>query len=310
MLKIENEHKLPQFQRFESKHFVCLSNADDEFTFMRMRNCELIYSLFLDHFYRRGFPVREPGYKMMVASFDCQAGFEAHIGQRMPAGITGVYMKDSNRLVIYDINRNDFIVAKRLTIAARSRDIFSDLDRMRWVETEGRKTRELANDVNISTTMHEVAHQLSFNCGLLNREGDVPLWLAEGLACYCEATRDGTWQGVGEPNPERIDTLAFGLAGRYRYIKLEDLITSEMWFADPSTAVMGYGQSWALFRMLMEERPVEFRRYLARVYTRKSNGNRLQDFQAAFGRDLERFELRYQEYIRELIRAYPPRPKR
>jgi hypothetical protein len=310
MLKLEHEHKFVPFQRFESKHFVALSNTDDEFTMMRVRNCELIYSLFLDHFYRRGFAVREPGYKLMVAAFDCQAGFEAHIGQRMPSGVTGVYMKDSNRLVIYDLNRNNFIVAKRQNITDTSRSIFSDLDRMRYVETEGRKTRELANDANISTTMHEVAHQLSFNCGLLNREGDVPLWLAEGLACYCEATRDGTWQGVGEPNPDRIETLSMALSGRLGYIKLEDLVTSDLWMRDGGSAIMGYAEGWALFRMLMEERPSEFRKYLNKIYPRKGSGSRQADFQWAFGRDLSRFELRFQEYIRELVQTYPPRPKR
>jgi hypothetical protein len=310
MLKLESEHKLPPVQRLESKHFICLSNTEDDFTIVRLRNCELIYSLFLDHFYRRGLSVREPGYKMMVAAFDSQSGFEAHIGQRMPSGVTGVYMKDTNRLVIYDMNRNNYIVAKRQNINDASRGIYSDLDRMRFVETEGRKTRELANDENIATTMHEVAHQLSFNCGLLNREGDVPLWLAEGLACYCESTRDGNWQGIGEPNPGRIETLANFFGGRYHYIKLEDLITTEMWMRDAGTAVMGYAQSWALFRMLMEERPNEFRKYLARIYTRKSSGLRLADFQWAFGRDLQRLELRYQEYMRELVQAHPPRPKR
>jgi hypothetical protein len=310
MLKLESEHKLPPLQRFESKHFICLSNTDDDFTIMRLRNCELIYNLFLDHFYRRGFPVREPGYKMMVAAFDSQAGFEAHIGQRMPAGITGVYMKDSNRLVIYDINRNNYIVAKRQNITNTSKGIFSDLDRMRFVETEGRKTRELANDVNISTTMHEVAHQLSFNCGLLNREADVPLWLAEGLATYCESTRDGNWQGVGEPNPDRIETLSQVLGGRLPYLKLETLIESDQWMGDASAAIAAYAESWALFRMLMEERPNEFRKYMHRIYTRKAPAHRMPDFQWAFGKDLQRFELRYQEYIREQVTAHPPRPKR
>jgi hypothetical protein len=310
MLKLEDEHKLPPLQRYESKHFMALSNADEEFTVMRIRNCELIYSMFLDHFYRRGFQVREPGYKMMVAVFDAQTGFEAYIGQRVPATIVGVYHLPTNRLVIYDINRNNLILARREIIKARSRNIFSDLDRMRFVETEGRKTREVCTDVNISTTMHEVAHQLSFNTGLLNREGDVPLWLAEGLACYCESTRDGAWQGPGEPNPDRTVTLARVLAGRYKYVPLEDLVSSNAWLHEPHLIAAGYAQSWALFRMLMEERPEAFRKYLAKVYTRRTDGTRLNDFREAFGQDLQRFELRFQEYIREVVHAHPPREPR
>jgi Protein of unknown function (DUF1570) len=247
---------------------------------------------------------------MMVAAFDSQIGFEAHMGHRMPSGVVGVYHKDTNRLVIYDLNRNNAIIARKETISAQGRSIFSDLDRMRYVETEGRKTRELCTDANISTTMHEVAHQLSFNTGLLNREGDVPLWLAEGLACYCESTRDGAWQGPGEPNPDRIETLADAFGGRFRYIPLEDLVSHELWMQNSGSALMGYAQGWALFRMLMQERPNEFRKYLAKVYTRRSNSYRVNDFRWAFGNDLARFELRYQEYMRELVQAYPPRPKK
>ena len=84
----------------------------------------------------------------------------------------------------------------------------SDLDRERRIVRFGRFVNEHRNDTNISTIMHEVAHQLSFNCGLLNRTSDVPVWLAEGLAVYCESTIGGAWQGVGEVNPQRAGVLA------------------------------------------------------------------------------------------------------
>jgi hypothetical protein len=65
--------------------------------------------------------------------------------------------------------------------------------------------------------------------------------------------------------------------------------------------VVGYSQSWALFRLLMEERPRALRRYLALVYPRRTPDHRLADFAEAFG-DLTALEKRYQEYLREVVR--------
>ena len=65
--------------------------------------------------------------------------------------------------------------------------------------------------------------------------------------------------------------------------------------------VLGYSQSWALFRLLMEERPRALRRYLELVYARRTPEHRLADFVEAFG-DLAALERRYQEYLRELVR--------
>ena len=81
--------------------------------------------------------------------------------------------------------------------------------------------------------MHEVAHHLSFNCGLLNRNGDVPYWLGEGLACYCEATEHGVWQGIGESNSERLQVLAAVDAGQLKRIALRDLIETDDSRAEP-----------------------------------------------------------------------------
>src|SRR5207244_4222856 len=83
-----------------------------------------------------------------------------------------------------------------------------------------RVLRDIRTDINIATIMHEAAHQMSFNTGLLNREGDCPLWLGEGLATYCEATDDGFWKGIGEPNPERMHLLTAVAQGKVKLLPL------------------------------------------------------------------------------------------
>src|SRR5262249_2599945 len=67
MVRLEEQHRLPPLTRYDSKHFTALSNADEKFSEQRLQNCELLYALFCDHFRRKGFTLREPPARLMVA---------------------------------------------------------------------------------------------------------------------------------------------------------------------------------------------------------------------------------------------------
>jgi hypothetical protein len=151
--------------------------------------------------------------------------------------------------------------------------------------------------------MHEVAHQLSFNSGLMSRGGDVPVWLAEGLAVYCEATVGASWQGIGKPNPHRAGTLAGPARGRGEFLPLRNLVENDDWIRKATqveAVILGYAQSWVLFRMLIEERPSKLRSYLKTIRDRRTPEQRLGDFVAAFG-SLTKLERRYRAYMREIV---------
>jgi hypothetical protein len=304
MVRLMREHRLAPMTRYDSKHFLAISNAEDDFTEERLCNCETIHDLFFEHFRRKGFPVRRPPGRLMVAVFDSQAGFEAYLGRRMPSGVTGVYDPPSNRLVVYDYGTNRAFVANRKRGEELARQIPATIERQRVLSTFGRRAQDFRADANVSTVMHEVAHQLSFNGGLLRRDGDVPVWLAEGLACYCEATDNGSWQGIGEANPQRAQALAGPARGRGEFILLQNLITSDDWLRQavrPDQVLLGYAQSWALFRMLMEERPQALRGYLTLLADRRTPDHRLADFGEAFGADLAKLEARYRAYLAEVV---------
>src|SRR5262249_50075338 len=135
-------------------------------------------------------------------------------------------------------------------------------------------------------------------------EGDVAAWLAEGLACYCEATDNGAWQGIGEANPHRAASLAGPARGQGSFIPLKDLIGSDDWLRKAGRGdqiLLGYAQSWALFQMLIEERPKALRRYLELIADRRTPDSRLADFVQTFG-DLTELEKSYQAYLREVVR--------
>ena len=306
MVNLTAAHHLPPVLRYDSRHFTALSDADEGFCEMRLQDCELMYSLFYDHFRRKGFALRQPTTKLMVAIFDTQAGFEAYLGQNVPAGLTGMYHSKSNRFVMYDFGQNrNYVWAKR-EAEQRGRQIGFQLDRQRYMGTLERRARDVRADTNIGTIMHEVAHQLSFNSGLLNREGDVPLWATEGLACYCEATRDGVWQGIGEPDPERLPLLASAMRAQTKLMPVQALVKSERWLkiSDPKEIYLRYAQSWALFSMLMEERPRDVRRYFELIYPRQTSERRVADFEQAFGTSWTKHDGKLEEYVRRIVQQY------
>lgn len=305
MRKLQQEHGLPRLLRYESKHFVALSNADPGYSEYRLHNCETIRGLFFEHFRKRGFAVTPPAEKLMVAIFTSPEGLEAYLGHKVSEAITGFYHTPTNRLLVYDYARNRYFLEGKRSYEAAARAAASDLEREHRSVTVGRHLRDRRDDTNISTIMHEVAHQLSFNCGMLNRDGDVPAWLAEGLAVYCESTVKGAWQGIGEPNPQRAAALARQLSAKGEFFSLRALAADDDWLRKAkqlNQVVLGYAQSWALFRLLMEERPAQLRAYLRTIHARRTPEHRLADFAAAFGADLAKLDRRYQAYLRELAR--------
>jgi hypothetical protein len=247
--------------------------------------------------------VRPPEGRMMLAVFDGQAGFEAYLDRKMPTGVTGLYDAATNRLVVYDFGRNRAFEETKKRGDEIGRRVPNDLQRAQSVGAFRRAVRDWRDDVNLETVMHETAHQLSFNGGLLSRTGDVPIWLAEGLACYCESTAKGGWQGVGEPNPARTATLASQLRGGGALFPLRTLVENDDWLrrgGSQAAIALGYAQSWALFRMLVEERPEALRKYLDRIRDERTPEHRLEDFAEAFG-NFDKMDTRYREYVKDVV---------
>jgi hypothetical protein len=308
-VRLSSTGKLAPLVRYDTKHFTALSNADENFTETRLRNCELLYGLFYDHFRRKGFALNAPPVKLVAVMFDSQTGFETYLSERMSPLITGLYHIPTNRLVMYDYGQNQSFLAQKEEAERAGRQIRLDLERQHYMEGLHRRAQDFRTRANVGTLMHEVAHQLSFNSGMLNRNGDVPLWLAEGLACYCEATANGAWQGIGELDPERLSALAAAVKDKRPFVPLRDLIESDHWLKTRTVkdkVLLGYGQAWALFRMLMERQPANVRTYMALIYSRRTPDRRLADFQQAFGTDLLGLERRYQQYLQSLVAQYTP----
>jgi hypothetical protein len=299
MIALQKKHNLPPLARYDSKRFTALSTAPEAFAVARLRNCEIFYNQFLDHFRDKGFQVHQPRQRLMLALFEGPAGFEAYLGRTMPASIAGIYHTPTNRLVLYDLGENRAFLAGKDKALGKATLFKNSLEKTRYLETIQRQAGDYARDANLSTTMHEAAHLMAFNCGLLERHGDNPAWLVEGMACYCEATEQGDWVALGAINPMRIREL---VRARGKYLPLAELIADDEALQHHSV-LLGYAQSWALFHLLMHEEPARLRAYVVSVRSGRAPEDRLRAFRESFG-DLPALQARHFSAMNELVKSH------
>ena len=98
----------------------------------------------------------------------------------------------------------------------------------------------------------------------------------------------------------RAASLAGPARGRGDFLSLRSLVEDDDWIRKATRVepvVLGYAQSWALFRMLMEEQPEKLNTYLKTIRARRTSDHRLTDFTEAFGADMAKLERRYQAYM-------------
>ena len=245
-----------------------------------LRDCDAIANDFLAHYQAKGFQVKAPERRMTIVAFRDERPFREFarkFASGVPPNVSGFYSRPENWLVLFDF-RN--VPASALGGALK----------------------------NVRVLAHEATHQLTFNTGLLNRQGDVPVAIVEGLACYGETRR---LRGRSEPgllNSERLDDLAH-VQRRAKWIKLADLLTDDSPAAGANFDQMQlfYAQSWLLIYSLMNypARLPQLQAYFKTIFPRVDKKNRLDDAAKCFG-DLDQLD---QELRREAIRLQKePRP--
>jgi hypothetical protein len=143
---------------------------------------------------------------------------------------------------------------------------------------------------------HEATHQLTFNTGLLNRRGDVPLAIAEGLGTYGEVRSPNGKAKIGDVNRDRLRGLMTRGAtpAKSPMAPMESLIADDDRMEAPETQQIAYSECWLLVHYLMKtpSRLPGFRAYLKAIWGRKDASRRMDDWKrhlgdpAALDRDL------------------------
>ena len=233
----------------------------------------------MTHFFRtRGYPMKKPKFPLIGIVFHSKSQYQAYCRRVLnysAEDAIGLYMENTNRIYLFDATQGQ---------GAQSR---------RWEQ-------------NLSTVMHEVAHQTAFNAGIHVRRSRTPGWIVEGLGCLFEA------KGIYDTSKfkRREDRVSVSRLQRFRKNSIDDveddvmsLVSSDKLFKrEPLNA---YATSWALTFYLSERRPREYVRFLKMVakhepFDRYSSSQRVAEFSKVYGRDFRKLAMELVRYMRDI----------
>ncbi len=239
---------------------------------------EELYLRFGHYFSSRGFQVPDPEFPLVAVVLNTREEFDRFLSRHQSADpqILGYYAPNSNRIITY----------------RQETDPHTGLP---------------ANMQDLSTIVHEAAHQTAFNTGIHSRYSVTPRWASEGLAIMFESRGVNNSQYFGQLEQRvhraQLDAM-FMLANRGgQQVSIGDLIASDEAFrSDPNYA---YALSWGLTFFLAETKQREYFAYLEKSAAAEKFGDygsreRLEDFAASFGGNLDELEQRMWKYLGKL----------
>jgi hypothetical protein len=261
--------KLGPLRHSRSEHFLGIGDAPDAFRESALRHCEALGQTFLAYFRGRGFTLDYPMHRLTVITLKDADSYAALLGEAPGKDVGGHFDLDTNRLVIFDFRPG-------------GGDLAAGAER-----------------VNLFTLVHETSHQLCHNTGLLDRKGDIPVCVSEGLATYVELWRPGVKNAIGGINRPRLQALVQS----EDWIPIADLIGSDKFFRDPATAQLAYAESWVLVYWLLKTRArlPATRAYLESLGASSKKVSRADVAEKALG-SLEKLDRDVKAEARRLVR--------
>jgi hypothetical protein len=256
-----------------TEQYQAVGDAAEPFLKSSTSDCELIARDYLDYYQAKGFEVRRPPRRLTLVVFVDERPYQQFarlFAKSVPPNASGFYSRTENWLVLFDFRNHP-------------------------------QNERGAGSKNVKTLAHEATHQLTFNTGLVNRQGDAPLAILEGLASYSETRRLHGHYKPGRINGPLLDDLAH-IRRRLEWIKVSELLTDDAASFGPTLddTLLAYAQGWLLVYYLMKSpsRLPQFQAYLKAIYARTTKEHRYDDAERNFG-DLDRLD---QELRREAIR--------
>lgn len=283
-----------EFRIVTTRHYVICSNAGPKYVQWCGALFERLMGAFQTHWRSRTLKLHAPECPLVAIVFANQSQFAEFATEDAgpdAAAAPGYYSIPTNRMVLYDLTATSSNGPAATT---------AEINR-----------RMAASLLNVATIVHEATHQIAFNSGTLTRYADNPLWLSEGMAMYFETpdlkSRSG-WRTVGQPNRGRLGWFAEFLAKRRPPDSLAALVSSDDRFRDPELAGDAYAESWALTYFLIKTKRSAYLEYLHQIAAKPrlivdSPDDRLRQFRAAFGQDLDRLDHDFLRYMQRVARS-------
>lgn len=261
-----------------------------------------IYRTFRVNFGARGLSLSRPEFPLVaVVLRDRKSFFTYQKAEGVPINgqLLGYYHPTSNRVALFE---------SRPPVSARRPTAWQSP--LKTTEFPTAFEAFAAIEANLEDTIiHEATHQVAFNTGLHTRIGSNPRWVVEGLATVFEAdgVRDRRSSG-GSTAKSRINRGRFigfqNFAQRRRQPQsLQEFVASDDMLQ--RAPLDFYSQSWALSFYLMETRSRRYADFLKRIAARDplksyTSKQRVADFQAAFGKDIDALETGFLRYLDQL----------
>ena len=282
--------RLPEgFEVHRTAHYVILHNASRGYVRWCGGLLERLYVSFINYFTRRGVKVSEPQFPLVVIVFATQTQYIEHCREEVGPAVSqikGHFNLQTNVVTTYDLTGSGGTVSALELARALARPEVQQ---------------------NIATVVHEAAHQLANNCGLLLRWNDTPQWLNEGLAMFFETpdvrgSRAVT--SVGLVNTARLAQFRSYLSRRPPD-SLRTLLQDDRRLQNTDTATDAYAESWALVYYLLMQRPQAFTAYVERIASKPplvyaDAEERIRDFRETVEDDLEKFDANFVRFISRL----------
>jgi hypothetical protein len=284
--------ELKGFRVHHTEHYLICYNTSRGYAEWCGALYERLYAAFYDYWRDRGMKLSDPPAPLVALVFHDRATYaeyaKSELGEATDS-IIGYYSLRTNRVMMYDLTGVEGAnLGDRAGMATRVNAILA--------RPQGQRT--------VATIIHEATHQLAFNSGMKQRLADIPLWLSEGMAVYFETPDLSTargWRKVGAVNQLRLLTFRKYLAAR-PVDSLATLVTGDERFRDGKSAAEAYAEAWALNYFLIRTRPKQYVAYLETLSKKgpllsDSPAERLAEFQAAFGEDLQKLDAAFVKYM-------------
>jgi hypothetical protein len=284
------------FRTFTTANYLICYNTSPAYAQWCGALYERLYKGFHNYWKLRGFRLHDPELPLVALVFENKSSYAAFTRSELgeaAGSITGYYSLTTNRVNMYDLTGVEGFrrPGERISTAARVNQILS----------------QPAAAPTVATIVHEATHQLAYNCGLQTRMADNPMWVSEGIALYFETpdlSNSKGWGSIGSLNRGRLIRFRTYLRERPSD-SLLSLLREDGRFRDPATAVSAYAEAWALNYYLLRTRSEQYVDYLKLLAEKQPSifdqpDQRLAQFRAIFGSDLEKFDEDFLRFIRNL----------
>jgi hypothetical protein len=287
-----------QFRIYETKRYLIVFDTTLAYARWCGNLLEQLDAAFIEHWKKNGFELTEPEFPLVAVIFADRGNFirctEPEVGSAV-AYINAYYNQTTNRIVFYDLTGLE-------VYGNNSRVKSSSLER-RFREIMSRPDSAKA----VATFVHEAAHQISYNCGMLKRFSACPHWVSEGIATLYETpdlSGEQAWSDTIKVNPLRLKHFYKYATERNPNSPMRKVAASDEPFVivSPENALDAYAICWSMMYFFHAKYNNELIRYLKMISQKEpflidDESKRIRDFEEIFGSNWENLHQEYYKFM-------------